>query len=210
MRTPSPKEESIASGIPAVLVIDNYDSYAYNLVQLIGSLGAQVRVVRNDAITVDEVEALSPCAVVLSPGPKRPEDAGVSLGLIRSLGARIPMIGVCLGHQSIGLAFGAQVRRAAQVRHGRTSEIHHDGTGVYRGLPDPFVGARYHSLIIDRETLPPCFRAVAWTDDGVLMGIRHRDYALEGVQFHPESFLTPLGSTIIRRFLDDNAPGWRS
>jgi anthranilate synthase component 2 len=189
-----------------LLMIDNYDSFTYNLVQYLGELGEDVRVVRNDALSVDEVKRLAPARVVISPGPGTPDDAGVSLALIEKLGAQIPILGVCLGHQSIGQAFGARVVRAQRIMHGKTSPIHHKGQGVFAGLPNPFEATRYHSLLVEKSSLPDCLEVTAWTQtpDGALdeiMGLRHRTLPIEGVQFHPESILTQHGHDLLRNFL---------
>ncbi len=187
--------------MPRVVVIDNYDSFTYNLVQYLGELGADPLVHRNDVVTVAEVEALEPDAILISPGPGRPEDAGISNDLIARLGPRIPTFGVCLGHQCIGQVFGGQVVRAAQVMHGKTSWIRHTGAGVMAGLADPFEATRYHSLVVDRDTLPDVLEVTAETDDGVIMGLRHREHPIEGVQFHPESILTSVGKDLLANFL---------
>ena len=186
-----------------LLMIDNYDSFTWNLVQYFGELGQDVRTVRNDAIGLDEVAALAPARIVISPGPCTPNEAGISLSLIHRFAGRIPILGVCLGHQAIGAAFGGQVVRAKQVMHGKTSPIHHMGVGVFRGLPDPFTAIRYHSLAVERETLPDCLEVTAWTDDGEIMGLRHRELRVEGVQFHPESILTEHGHALLRNFLEN-------
>ena len=184
-----------------VVVIDNYDSFTYNLVQYLGELGAEPLVHRNDMITVAEVEALQPAAILISPGPGRPDDAGVSNAVIERLGPRIPIFGVCLGHQCIGQVFGGRVVRAAQVMHGKTSWIRHAGTGVMAGLDNPFEATRYHSLVVERETLPAVLEVTAETEDGVVMGLRHRQHPIEGVQFHPESILTSAGKDLLANFL---------
>ena len=184
-----------------VLVIDNYDSFVYNLVQYLGELGADPQVHRHDAVTVDEVEALEPDAVLISPGPGRPEDAGVSTAVIRWAAGRVPVLGVCLGHQAIGAAWGGKVVRAPEVMHGKTSRIHHEGTGVFAGLPDPLEATRYHSLIVDRESVPDEMEITATSEDGLVMGLRHRNLDVEGVQFHPESILTASGHDLLANFL---------
>jgi anthranilate synthase component 2 len=184
-----------------VLVIDNYDSFTYNLVQLAGSLGAEVVVRRNDEATVDELRALRPDRVIVSPGPGDPREAGVSCEAIRAFGPSTPTLGVCLGHQCIGAAFGARIERAPTLRHGKTSRVHHDAQGVFRGVADPTVATRYHSLAIVEETLPADLVVTARSDDGVVMGVRHRTFPLEGVQFHPESILTEDGARMMRNFL---------
>ena len=185
-----------------VLMLDNYDSFTWNLVQYLGELGAAVKVVRNDAITVDAVAALAPARIVISPGPGTPNEAGITLSLIRRLAGTIPILGVCLGHQAIGQAFGAQVVRARRVMHGKVSRVHHDGMGVFAGIPNDFVATRYHSLVIGRDTLPECLAISAESDDGEIMGVRHRTLAVEGVQFHPEALLTEHGHALLRNFLD--------
>ena len=184
-----------------VLVIDNYDSFVYNLVQELGELGADPVVFRNDAIDVAGIRAESPDAVLISPGPGRPEDAGVSLAVIRELSGELPILGVCLGHQAIGQAFGGDVVHAPTLMHGKTSEIHHGGAGVFAGLPDPFVATRYHSLVVEPSTFPDVLEVTARTSDGVIMGLRHRTMAVEGVQFHPESLLTLEGPSLLANFL---------
>jgi para-aminobenzoate synthetase component 2 len=189
-----------------ILVIDNYDSFTYNLVQYLGELGAEVVVERNDAVSVDEIRKLAPSGVLISPGPGRPEEAGVSLEVIAKLGAEIPIFGVCLGHQSIAQHFGASVVRADRLMHGRTSEILHQGQGVFESLPSPLTATRYHSLIVKRDTIPDELEITAWTDQGEVMGIRHRQLRIEGVQFHPESFLTEHGHDLIRNWLSSFSP----
>ncbi len=184
-----------------VLMIDNYDSFTYNLVQYLGELGAAVQVVRNDALSVDAVEALRPERVVVSPGPGTPNEAGISLGVIERLAGRVPILGVCLGHQSIGQAFGGRVVRANRVMHGKVSQVRNDGAGVFAGLPDAFTATRYHSLVVERETLPECLAITAESDDGEIMGLRHRSLAVEGVQFHPEALLTEHGHALLKNFL---------
>ncbi len=184
-----------------ILMIDNYDSFTYNLVQYLGELGAEVQVRRNDAITLDEIAALAPAAIVISPGPCTPNEAGISVPLIRRFAGHIPILGVCLGHQSIGAAFGGEVVRAARIMHGKTSPIEHDGRTIFEGLSNPFDATRYHSLIVRRETLPSCLEVSAWTKEGEIMGIRHRQQPIEGIQFHPESILTLEGKPLLRNFL---------
>ena len=184
-----------------VLMIDNYDSFTYNLVQYLGELGAAVDVRRNDAVTPDEVAALAPDAIVISPGPCTPRKAGVSMAVIERFTGRVPILGVCLGHQAIGDVFGGAVVRAPRVMHGKKSPIHHDGRGLFEGLPDPFEATRYHSLVIDPATLPPVLERTAWTAEGEIMGVRHREQFVEGVQFHPESILTEHGHALLKNFL---------
>ena len=184
-----------------ILVIDNYDSFTYNLVQYLGELGADIQVVRNDQTTVQAIEAQAPERIVISPGPKTPSEAGICLDVITAFSGRIPILGVCLGHQAIGQAFGGQVVRAPQLMHGKTSEIQHDGRTIFAGLPNPFPATRYHSLIVARETLPACLEISAWTSDGLIMGLRHREMKVEGVQFHPESILTKAGMQLLGNFL---------
>jgi anthranilate synthase/aminodeoxychorismate synthase-like glutamine amidotransferase len=188
-------------------MIDNYDSFTYNLVQYLGELQAEVVVRRNDAITLDEIDAMRPAGIVISPGPKTPREAGVSVPVIERFGGRIPILGVCLGHQSIGAAFGGDIVRAPRIMHGKTSPIHHDGRGVFRGLSDPFDATRYHSLVIDPATLPADLEVSAWTDAGEIMGVRHKRLAIEGVQFHPESILTLEGKKLLANFLADLGQG---
>ncbi len=184
-----------------LLLIDNYDSFTFNLAQYLGELGADVKVVRNDAIDVAGIERLSPSRIVLSPGPCDPDRAGITLAVIKAFAGRIPILGVCLGHQAIGRAFGGRVVHAARVVHGKADEIHHDGKGVFRGLPARFKAGRYHSLAVERASLPQCLEASASTPDGEVMGLRHREYAVEGVQFHPESVLTEHGKELLNNFL---------
>jgi len=189
-----------------ILMIDNYDSFTYNLVQYLQMLGAQVTVRRNDAISVDAIRALAPTGIVLSPGPCTPDQAGVCMPLIEQLGARIPILGVCLGHQSIGQAYGGRVVRAGRIMHGKTSPIRHRGQGVFSGLPDAYEATRYHSLVVEKTTLPDCLEVTAWTEheDGSIeeiMGVRHREYPVHGVQFHPESILTEHGHALLQNFL---------
>ena len=182
-------------------MIDNYDSFTYNLVQYLGELGADIRVFRNNKITVQEIEKLSPERIVISPGPCTPKEAGVSIEVIKHFAGKTPVLGVCLGHQSIGAAFGGNIIRAPRLMHGKTSLIYHDGETVFKGLPNPFEATRYHSLLIERETLPDCLYITAWTDAGEIMGVRHKEYIIEGVQFHPESILTAVGKDLLRNFL---------
>jgi anthranilate synthase component 2 len=185
-----------------LLMIDNYDSFTYNLVQYFGELKQEVVVFRNDEISLDEVDALDPAQIVISPGPCTPNEAGISVPLIHRFAGKIPILGVCLGHQSIGQAMGGKIVHAKQLMHGKTSEIHHQGAGVFRGLKEPLVATRYHSLVIERESLPASLEITAWTDDGEIMGVRHKTLALEGVQFHPESILTEQGHELLANFLD--------
>lgn len=189
-----------------ILLLDNYDSFTYNLYQYLAELGAQVEVRRNDEISVAQVEALAPTHIVVSPGPCTPHEAGVSNELIGALGPRIPLLGVCLGHQCIGEVFGGRVIRAPEPVHGKTALIHHQGVGVLRGLPQPFEAIRYHSLVVERETLPAALEVTAQTADGLIMGLRHREYPIHGVQFHPESIMTRAGKDILRNFLAEGAP----
>ena len=184
-----------------VLMLDNYDSFTYNLVQYLGELGEEIKVYRNDQINADGVERLSPEKIVISPGPCSPLEAGVSNEIIRRFAGRVPLLGVCLGHQCIGHVFGGEVVRAPRLMHGKTSMIHHDGETIYQGLPNPFEATRYHSLIIRRETLPECLEITAETDQGEIMGVRHKEHIVEGVQFHPESILTQCGKDLLRNFL---------
>lgn len=191
-----------------ILVIDNYDSFTYNLVQYLGELGqtlpvaSEIQVYRNDQISLDEIERLNPDGIVISPGPGTPDDAGISLSLIERFHKTLPILGVCLGHQSIGQVFGGKITSAPELMHGKTSEVHHTGVGVFAGLEQPFVATRYHSLVVDRPTCPDCLEITAWVADGTIMGLRHRDYPLvQGVQFHPESVLTTSGKLLLRNFL---------
>jgi anthranilate synthase/aminodeoxychorismate synthase-like glutamine amidotransferase len=188
-----------------VLLIDNYDSFTYNLVQYLEELGAPVRVSRNDAISLDEVERLHPQHVVISPGPCTPDEAGITLQMIERFAGRIPILGVCLGHQAIGQAFGGKVVRAKQVMHGKVSRIRHDGQGVFSGIPDDFVATRYHSLVLERSSLPECLNLTAQAEDGEIMGVRHRSLAVEGVQFHPEAMLTEHGHRLLENFVKGRA-----
>jgi anthranilate synthase component 2 len=192
-----------------IIVIDNYDSFTYNLVQYLGELAVEfpvaedIRVFRNDKISIDEIRALNPEVVVISPGPGRPEDAGISLDLIAQLGSSLPILGVCLGHQSIGQVFGGKIIPAPELMHGKTSAVSHTGVGVFQGLENPLIATRYHSLVIDRETCPDVLEITAWVEDGTIMGVRHRNYPhIQGVQFHPESVLTSSGKQLLRNFLE--------
>jgi len=189
-----------------LLMIDNYDSFTYNLVQYFGELGEEIEVFRNDKITVDEIRRMKPDRIVISPGPCTPKEAGVSIPLIQALAGTVPILGVCLGHQSIGAAFGGDVVRAARLMHGKTSMIHHDGKTIFSGLPNPFEATRYHSLIVKKETLPACLEISAETKEGEIMGLRHREFVLEGVQFHPESILTQAGKQLLANFLALTVP----
>ncbi|MCP4248011.1 MAG: aminodeoxychorismate/anthranilate synthase component II [bacterium] len=195
-----------------VLIIDNYDSFTYNLVQRIGELDParadRVQVFRNDAVTLDRIEELAPTHIIISPGPCTPDQAGISVALAERFGGKVPLLGVCLGHQSIAQAFGGRVVRAERLMHGKTSEIYHDGKGIYAGLPNPFTATRYHSLSVERDTMPEPFEVVAWTERNELMGLRHREWVLEGVQFHPESFLTERGAELLANFLAIESPRW--
>jgi len=186
-----------------LLMVDNYDSFTYNLVQYLGELGEEVRVIRNDEMTVDEIERAAPARIVLSPGPCTPNEAGVSLGVIARFAGRVPILGVCLGHQAIGQAFGGKVVHAKTLMHGKVSRIHHSGKGVFRGLPTPYDATRYHSLAIERASCPAQLEITAWTEDGEIMGVRHRSLAVEGVQFHPESILTEHGHALLKNFLTE-------
>ena len=186
----------------SLLMIDNYDSFTYNLVQYLGELGQDVHVFRNDEIALEQVAALKPRHIVISPGPCTPNEAGVSVPLIHEFGGKIPMLGVCLGHQSIGQAFGGRIVHAKQLMHGKTSLIHHHDSGVFKGLPNPYTATRYHSLVIERETLPDCLEITAWTDDGEIMGFQHKTRPVYGVQFHPESIATEGGHQLLANFLD--------
>lgn len=182
-------------------MIDNYDSFTYNLVQYLGELGEEIRVFRNNKITIQEIEQLNPERIVISPGPCTPKEAGLSIEVITHFAGKVPVLGVCLGHQSIGAAFGGDIIRAPRLMHGKTSRIYHDGSTLFKGLPNPFEATRYHSLLIKRETLPDCLDITAWTDVGEIMGVRHKEFILEGVQFHPESILTTAGKDLLGNFL---------
>ena len=188
-----------------LLMIDNYDSFTYNLVQYFGELGAKVKVFRNDEITLEQIEMMKPDLLVISPGPCSPAEAGISVPAIKAFAGRIPLLGVCLGHQSIGAAFGGKVVHAKRLMHGKTSPVHHLDQGVFKGLPNPLVSTRYHSLAVERESLPDCLEVTAWTDDGEIMGLRHKTLDVEGVQFHPESILTQHGHDLLRNFLQRTA-----
>jgi len=184
-----------------LLMIDNYDSFTYNLVQYFGELGEDIKVFRNDKITIHEIEKLSPERIVISPGPCTPKEAGISVELIKYFSGKIPILGVCLGHQSIGAAFGGEIVRAPRLMHGKTSMIHHDSKTIFKGLPNPFEATRYHSLVIKKDSFPDCLEITAWTDIDEIMGVRHKDILIEGVQFHPESILTTVGKDLLRNFL---------
>jgi para-aminobenzoate synthetase component II len=184
-----------------IVVIDNYDSFTFNLVQYLGTLGSEMQVFRNDRISVNEIDSLRPQSLVISPGPGRPEDSGIIIEAIRAFAGRIPILGVCLGHQAIGAAFGGEVVRAPALMHGKVSPIYHDGMTIFAGVKNPFTATRYHSLVVAREGLPDCLQVSAKTEDGIIMGLRHREYVIEGVQFHPESILTTAGMTLLSNFL---------
>lgn len=192
-----------------LIIIDNYDSFTYNLVQALGALGADLKVFRNDTITVDELEAMGPDHLLISPGPCTPKEAGISVEAIYRFAGRIPILGVCLGHQAIGAAFGGRVVRASRLMHGKTSMITHDGRGVFKDLPSPFEAMRYHSLVVEEETLPDCLEISARSEQGELMGLRHKKYLIEGVQFHPESIMTPDGVNLLKNFIE-MGPGGRN
>jgi anthranilate synthase/aminodeoxychorismate synthase-like glutamine amidotransferase len=192
-----------------ILMIDNYDSFTYNLVQYLGEMGEELRVVRNDTITVAGIARIKPASIVISPGPGRPEDAGVSCAVIRKFAGKIPILGVCLGHQAIGHVFGGKVRRAERLMHGKTSPVYHNGENLFRGMPNPFTAARYHSLLVDRKLLPKSLKLTAWTEEGEVMGVRHLEYPVEGVQFHPESIMTQDGKILLKNFLA-LARAWRA
>ena len=187
-----------------LLMIDNYDSFTYNLVQYLAEIGQEVEVVRNDKISIEEINQLNPQYIVISPGPCTPNEAGISLELIEAFKGKIPILGVCLGHQSIGQAFGGKIIHAQTIMHGKTSKISHNNKGVFRGIKNPFIATRYHSLVIEKQTLPNCFDITAWTDDNEIMGIKHKELAIEGVQFHPESILSEHGHDLLKNFLDQN------
>ncbi|WP_391206210.1 aminodeoxychorismate/anthranilate synthase component II [Psychrobacillus sp. L4] len=189
-----------------ILMIDNYDSFTYNLVQYIGELGEEVKVVRNDELTIAEIEQLAPNIIVVSPGPCTPNEAGISLEVITHFAGKIAILGVCLGHQSIGQAFGGKVIRAERLMHGKTSPVFHDGKGVNKEMPNPFQATRYHSLLVEKETLPDCLEVTSWTEEGEIMGLRHKEFAIEGVQFHPESIMTEEGKKLIQNFIGAYSP----
>lgn len=184
-----------------LLMVDNYDSFTYNLVQYLGELGEKVEVYRNDALTLEEIEKKRPHRIVISPGPCTPAEAGISVELVRHFAGRVPLLGVCLGHQAIGVAFGGKITSAKRLMHGKVSKIDHDGKTLFKGIPNPFEATRYHSLVVERESFPDCLEISATTDDGDIMGLRHREYLIEGVQFHPESILTREGKSILKNFL---------
>jgi len=184
-----------------ILMIDNYDSFTYNLVQYLGEMGQQLKIYRNDKITIEQIEELKPDRIVVSPGPCTPNEAGISVAAIQHFAGKVPILGVCLGHQSIGQAFGGEIIRAQRLMHGKVSAIHHDGSGVFKNMPNPFEATRYHSLIIRRETIPDCLQITAETDQREIMGVRHKDYPIEGVQFHPESILTQEGKKLLSNFV---------
>ena len=187
-----------------ILMIDNYDSFTYNIVQYMGELGADMKVERNDQISIDEIEALNPKKIVISPGPCTPDKAGVSVAVIQHFAGKVPLLGVCLGHQSVGAAFGGEIIKAGKLMHGKTSEVRHDGKTLFKDLPNPFTATRYHSLVLNRKTLPDCFEITAESDDNEIMGIRHKELPVEGVQFHPESILTPNGKDLLRNFIENS------
>ena len=187
-----------------ILMIDNYDSFTYNLVQYMGELGADIRVERNDRISIDEIESLAPKKIVISPGPCTPAKAGISVEVIKYFSGKVPVLGVCLGHQSVGAAFGGEIIKAGKLMHGKTSEVRHDGKTLFKNLPNPFTATRYHSLVLNRKTLPDCFEITAESDDNEIMGIRHKELPVEGVQFHPESILTPDGKDLLKNFIENS------
>ena len=191
-----------------ILLIDNYDSFTYNLYQYLSEFDAEVAVFRNDKLTLEDIEAMSPKGIVISPGPCTPTEAGIATDVILRFGPTIPTLGVCLGHQCVGYAYEGAVGRAEEIMHGKTSMIHHDGRGVFRGLPEPFEAIRYHSLAVYPQGLPDCLEVSAWTDNGIVMGLRHKEYPIEGVQFHPESIMTTVGKDLLRNFLDWVEQGW--
>ena len=185
-----------------ILMIDNYDSFTYNIVQYMGELGADIRVERNDQISIEEIEFLNPKKIVISPGPCTPDKAGISVAVIKHFAGKVPLLGVCLGHQSVGAAFGGEIIKAGKLMHGKTSEVRHDGKTLFKNLPNPFTATRYHSLVLNRKTLPDCFEISAESDDNEIMGIRHKELPVEGVQFHPESILTPNGKDLLKNFIE--------
>ena len=185
-----------------ILMIDNYDSFTYNIVQYMGELGADIRVERNDQISIEEIEFLNPKKIVISPGPCTPDKAGISVSVIKHFAGKVPLLGVCLGHQSVGAAFGGGIIKAGKLMHGKTSEVRHDGKTLFKNLPNPFTATRYHSLVLNRKTLPDCFEISAESDDNEIMGIRHKELPVEGVQFHPESILTPNGKDLLKNFIE--------
>ena len=187
-----------------ILMIDNYDSFTYNLVQYMGELGADIRVERNDKISIPGIELLGPKKIVISPGPCTPSKAGISVEVVKHFAGKVPLLGVCLGHQSVGAAFGGEIIKAGKLMHGKTSEVRHDGKTLFKNLPNPMTATRYHSLVLNRKTLPECFEITAESDDNEIMGIRHKQLAVEGVQFHPESILTPNGKDLLKNFIEDN------
>ena len=187
-----------------ILMIDNYDSFTYNIVQYMGELGADIQVERNDQISIEEIESLNPKKIVISPGPCTPDKAGISIEVIRNFAGKIPLLGVCLGHQSVGAAFGGEVVKAGKLMHGKTSEVRHDGKTLFKGLPNPFTATRYHSLELNRKTLPDCFEITAESEDNEIMGIRHKELSVEGVQFHPESILTTHGKDLLKNFIENS------
>ena len=187
-----------------ILMIDNYDSFTYNLVQYMGELGADIRVERNDHISIDEIESLAPKKIVISPGPCTPAKAGISVEVIKYFSGKVPVLGVCLGHQSVGAAFGGEIIKAGKLMHGKTSKVRHDGKTLFKDLPNPFTATRYHSLVLNRKTLPDCFEITAESDDNEIMGIRHKELPVEGVQFHPESILTPDGKDLLKNFIENS------
>ena len=187
-----------------ILMIDNYDSFTYNIVQYMGELGADIQVERNDQISIEEIESLNPKKIVISPGPCTPDKAGVSIEAIRNFAGKIPLLGVCLGHQSVGAAFGGEVVKAGKLMHGKTSEVRHDGKTLFKGLPNPFTATRYHSLVLNRKTLPDCFEITAESEDNEIMAIRHKELSVEGVQFHPESILTTHGKDLLKNFIENS------
>jgi anthranilate synthase component II len=199
---PRPQAMRRKKALPMLLLIDNYDSFTYNLVHYLGELGADVVVRRNDALEVQEAMAMRPAAIVLSPGPCDPSAAGICLPLTAAAQARVPLLGVCLGHQTIGQAFGGKVVRCHEIVHGKMGAIHHSGQGVFKGLPSPFLATRYHSLVVERDSLPDCLEVTAWLEDGTIMGLRHRELPIEGVQFHPESIASEHGHQLLQNFLD--------